>query len=117
MRYLQRQDLPIGTLTKPYLARQGVLIEFHYEIEGLGGRQLPLRWELSNARTNALVAQGQALTITPANNDEGADWSVWIQPPKTGRRYYATVTIYQPKGPPYELKHFNSRPFALQATR
>jgi hypothetical protein len=31
--------------------------------------------------------------------------------PKKGRKYYVTVTIYQAKGPPYELKHFDSPTF------
>jgi hypothetical protein len=110
-RYLQRQGVSEGTLAPRYLARRGVLIEFHYEIQGLGGKKLPLRWELSDATTNDLVASGQGFTIIPSNNDEGADWSVWIPPQKPGRMYYATVTIYQPKGPPYELKHFNSPKF------
>ena len=112
-RYLQRQQLPISpTLSSTYLARSGVMIPFHYEIIGLRGRKLPLRWELSDAATNDLIdSEDSAFRLMPANNDEAADWSIWLPAPKKGRDYYVTVTIYQPKGPPYELKHFDSPRF------
>ena len=59
-----------------YLARSGVMIPFHYEIIGLRGKKLPLRWELSDAETNDLIAsEDSAYRLTPSNNDEAADWS------------------------------------------
>jgi hypothetical protein len=89
------------------------MIPFHYEIIGLRGRRLPLRWELSDAATNDLIdSEDSAYKLMPANNDEAADWSIWLPAPKKGRDYYVTVTIYQPKGPPYELKHFDSPAFS-----
>ena len=101
-RYLQRQQLPISpTSSKTYLARSGVMIPFHYEIIGLRGKKLPLRWELSDAESNDLIARRTARTGSRrANNDEAADWSVWLPAPKQGRDYYVTVTIYQPKARP-----------------
>ncbi len=112
-RYLQRQQLPIPTgLSTSYLARSGVMVPFHYEIIGLRGKHLPLRWELSEAASNDLIAsEDSAYRLTPSTNDEAADWSVWLPAPRKGRRYYVTVTIYQAKGPPYELKHFDSPAF------
>ena len=88
------------------------MIAFHYEITGLRRKRLPLRWELSDAATNDLVSsEDSAFTLIPSTNDEAGDWSVWVPAPKQGRNYYVTVTIYQPKGPPYELKHFDSPEF------
>jgi hypothetical protein len=112
-RYLQRQQLPIpASLSAKYLARKGVMVPFHYEIIGLRDKHLPLRWELSDAETNDLIAsEDSAYRLTPSTNDEAADWSVWLPAPRTGRDYYVTVTIYQAKGPPYELKHFDSPTF------
>lgn len=112
-RYLQRQQLPIPRgLSHTYLDRAGVMVSFHYEIVGLRHKRLPLRWELSNAATNDLVAsQNSAFTLIPANDDDAGDWSVWVPAPGKGRNYYVTVTIYQPQGPPYELKHFDSPNF------
>lgn len=112
-RYLQRQQLTIPTgLTGHFLARPGIMIAFHYEITGLRRKKLPLRWELSDATTNDLVAsEDSAYTLIPSNNDDAGDWSVWVPAPKKGRNYYVTVTIYQPQGPPYELKHFDSPQF------
>ena len=112
-RYLQRQQFPIPAgLAPAYLARRGTMIAFHYEITGLRHKKLPLRWELSNAATNDLVAsEDSAYTLIPSTNDDAGDWSVWVPAPKKGRSYYVTVTIYQAKGPPYELKHFDSPRF------
>jgi hypothetical protein len=112
-RYLQRQQLPITPgLSKSFLNRSGVMVSFHYEIVGLRHKKLPLRWELSNAATNDLVAaENSTFTLTPANDDDAGDWSVWVPAAKKGRAYYVTVTIYQPQGPPYELKHFDSPSF------
>jgi hypothetical protein len=112
-RYLQRQQLPIAPgLTRAYLDRRGVMVSFHYEITGLRHKKLPLRWELSNAATNDLVAaENSAYTLLPSNDDDAGDWSVWVPSPKQGANYYVTVTIYQPQGPPYELKHFDSPTF------
>jgi hypothetical protein len=112
-RYLQRQQLPVpASLSPQYLARSGVMVPFHYEIIGLRGKHLPLRWELSDAASNDLIdSEDSAYRLTPSTNDEAADWSVWLPAPRKGRRYYVTVTIYQAKGPPYELKHFDSPSF------
>jgi hypothetical protein len=96
-RYLQRLGLSAGTMSQQQLKRLGVLVEFHYEITGFRQKQLPLRWELNDTATNDLVAEDQAVTITPATNVEGRDWFVWVPTPKTGRKYYVTVTIYQPR--------------------
>jgi hypothetical protein len=109
-RYLQRLELPPGTLSREQLRRRGVLIEFHYEINGFRGKKLPLRWELNDATTNNLIGQDQAVTITPSTNAEGRKWFVWVPAPKTRRRYYVTVTIYQPDGT-VPLQDFDSPKF------
>jgi hypothetical protein len=112
-RFLQRQHIPIPPeMTPQFLARRGVMVEFHYEIIGLSGKQLLLAWELSDAATNDLVAAEQsAYELEPSKNDDSGDWAIWIPAPKPGRTYYAIVTIYKPQGPPYELKHFRTQRF------
>jgi hypothetical protein len=112
-RYLEIQQLPIPSgMTRAFLRRRGTMVRFHYEIQGLGHKTLQLRWEVSNAAANDLVASSSsAYTLTPSNNDDAGDWSVWIPSLKKGHDYYVTVTIYQPQGPPYELKHFDSPNF------
>jgi hypothetical protein len=112
-RFLQRQHIPIPPeMTPQFLARRGVMVEFHYEIIGLSGKQLLLAWELSDAATNDLVAAEQsAYELEPSKNDDSGDWAIWIRAPKPGRNYYAIVTIYKPQGPPYELKHFRTQRF------
>jgi hypothetical protein len=89
-----------------------VMVEFHYEIIGLSGKHLPLAWELSDQATNDRVAAEQsAYDLEPSKNEDAGDWAIWIPAPKPGREYYATVTIYKPEGPPYELRHFRTTTF------
>jgi hypothetical protein len=110
-RYLQEQELPAGSLTRQQLLRPGVLVSFHYELDGFRGRQLPLRWELNETKTNTLVDQDQAVTITPSTNAEGRDWYVWVPQPRARRRYYVRVTLYQPEKQLVPLEHFDTPPF------
>jgi hypothetical protein len=107
-RYLLRQfkEIPPG-LTEKYLASRGAVVDFDWEIIGLRDKHLPFGWELSDSNTNDLVAADMIpWELTPSKNEDSGSWAIWIRAPKPGRRYYATVTIYKPEGPPYELKHF-----------
>lgn len=112
-RFLQRQQIPIPPdMTPRFLARKGVMVEFGYEIIGLSGKHLLLGWELSDNATNELVDEEQStFELVPSKNDDAGDWAVWIPAPKPRRRYYATVKVYKPEGPPYELKHFRTETF------
>jgi hypothetical protein len=109
--YLKKQELPNGSMSQEQLDQLGVMAAFHYEITGLRGKRLPLRWELTEEATNRLIAQDQALTIIPSTNNEGRDWYVWVPAPKRGRRYYITVTIYQPEKQLVPLRHFDTPAF------
>jgi hypothetical protein len=112
-RYLQEEELTKGTMSSAYLNRQGVLVSFHYQLDGFGGREIPLRWELNNAKTNDLVAQDQARSIKPSTNSDGRDGYVWVPQPKRRGRYYITVTLYQPEKQRVPLKHFDTKPFMV----
>ena len=103
-RYLERVRLPPLDVTKAYRQRRGLLIEFDYEAEGFRGKRLPIQWELVDAKTNDRVVVedddeggNDAVAITPSTNHEAAKWFVWVPAPEAGRRYYVTVTIYQPR--------------------
>ena len=96
-RYLERVRLPPLDMTKAFLQRRGLLIEFDYQAEGFRGKRLPIQWELVDAKTNDRVRGDDAVGITPSTNDEAAKWFVWVPAPQAGRRYYVTVTLYQPR--------------------
>ena len=103
-RYLERLRLPPLGTTEALRRRQGLLIEFDYEAAGLRGKQLPIQWELVDAKTNDRVRSGDddadgnaAVGIKPSTNQETAKWFVWVPAPEAGRNYYVTVTIYQPR--------------------
>jgi hypothetical protein len=114
-RYLQETQSEEGSMSPAFLKQPGVLVSFHYQLEGFGGRTIPLRWELNNAKTNDLVAQDQAISIKPTTNSEGRDWYVWVPQPKPHSRYYITVTLYQPEKQLVPLKHFDTKPFTGSA--
>jgi hypothetical protein len=109
--YLEKKELPTGNLSPAQLRRPGVMVTFHSEITGLSGKHLPLRWELDEAATSAIIRQDKAVTIVPSTNDEGRDWDVWVPVPKTRRVYYIVVTIYQPQKQPVPLKQFETPEF------
>ena len=124
-RYLERVRLPPLGFTKAFRARQGLLIEFDYEAEGFRGKRLPIQWELVDAKTNDRVTRiesdeggNDAVGITPSTNREAAKWFVWVPMPKAGRRYYVTVTIYQPRKGDVDvaLADFDTAEFAGAAT-
>jgi hypothetical protein len=96
-RYLERLRLPPLDMTKAFLQRRGLLIEFDYQAEGFRGKRLPIQWELVNARSNDRVAGDDAVAIVPSTNNQAAKWFVWVPAPDAGRTYYVTVTIYQPR--------------------
>ena len=96
-RYLERVRLPPLDMTKAFLQRRGLLIDFAYQAEGFRGKRLPIQWELVDAKTNDRVSGDDAVSITPSTNDEAAKWFVWVPAPAAGRQYYVTVTIYKPR--------------------
>jgi hypothetical protein len=112
-RFLLRQfgKVPPG-YSETYLARRGAMVNFDWEINGLRGKHLPFGWELSDYATNERIAgELTPYQLTPSENDDSGSWAVWMHGQQPGRRYYGTVTIYKPEGPPYELKHFQTRIF------
>jgi hypothetical protein len=96
-RYLERVRLPPMGTTRAFRQRPGLLIEFDYEASGFRGKRLPIQWELVDAKTNERVVGDDAVAIEPSTNEEAAKWFVWMPAPKAGRKYYVTVTIYQPR--------------------
>jgi hypothetical protein len=114
-RYLQETQSEEGSMSPAFLKQPGVLVSFHYQLDGFGGQKIPLRWELNNARTNDLVAQDKAISIKPTTNSEGRDWYVWVPQPKRRGKYYITVTLYQPEKQVVPLKHFDTKPFTGSA--
>jgi hypothetical protein len=96
-RYLERLRLPPLDMTKEFLQRPGLLVEFDYQAEGFRGKRLPIQWELVDAKTNDRVRGDDAVAIVPSTNNEAAKWFVWVPAPEAGRTYYVTVTIYQPR--------------------
>lgn len=96
-RYYRLLGLSTGTLTKTYLARQGVLVIFGFELTGFRGKTLPIRWELVDASTNDAVQSDRAVGIEPSTNNDARTWYVWAPWPRTKRSYYVTVTVLQPR--------------------
>jgi hypothetical protein len=95
-RYLERVRSSPGDVTREFLQRPGLLVEFDFVAEGFRGKRLPIQWDLVDAKTNDRVSGDGALGITPSTNNDAATWFVWVPAPAAGRTYYVTVTIYRP---------------------
>jgi hypothetical protein len=110
--YLQRLDYPSGSLSKEYLGRKGVLVQFHFKIDGFKGKSLPLQTQLINDDTHDLVADSTArgISLMPGTNSEEGDWFAWSLVPKTRHSYHVVVTIEQPDGN-VDLRAFPTPPF------
>jgi hypothetical protein len=119
-RYLERVRLAPHGVTRAYLRRRGVLVEFAYEAEGFRGKRLPIQWELVDAKTHERVvvdgeaAVNDAVAITPSTNHEAAKWFVWAPAPERPGAHYVTVTIYQPRqgDVPVPLADFDTPEFS-----
>jgi hypothetical protein len=121
-RFHQKLRLPVGTQSKEYLARRGVLIEFDYEAMGFRNRRIGIHWELIDARTNEPVLSDvsddknaqKAVDITPTTNNEVRKWFVWVPTPNDRKTYYVAVALYQPRQGEVEvpLDDFNTDKFA-----
>ena len=98
--YLQRLDYPAGTLSRSYLRRKGVLVQFHFKIDGFKGKALPLETQVIDDDTHDLVPGGstRGISITPGTNADEGDWFAWSPVPAKPHRYHLVVTIKQPDG-------------------
>lgn len=96
--YLVRAKEPRAGMTPSLLKRDGVFIQFHVEVVGYDGRNLPLRWSVLNARTGATVFDADPLTLRPQAADDSADWPLWAPEPSRPGIYYVFVQLYDPGG-------------------
>ena len=109
--YLQRLDYPAGTLSRAYLARKGVLVQFHFKIDGFKGKSLPLQTQLINDDTHDLVGTtARGISLVPGTNSEEGDWFAWSVVPRSRHHYHVVVAIKQPDGN-VDLRAFPTPPF------
>jgi hypothetical protein len=109
--YLRRRGIDPGSLSKSYLARRGVLVQFSYTVEGFRHKALPLESQLIDDDNHELVGETErGVSIKPDTNQETRDWWVWTKVPATRRTYHVVVTMYQPDGR-VPLRAFPTDPF------
>ena len=87
------------------------MIQFHYELRGYGGKHLPLRWELDDAKTNEQLFADASKKIDVSTNDDGGTWYAWVPAPPVRGTYYVTGAIYQPGSRLYPVADFRSPDF------
>ncbi len=121
-RFYQRVRLPPLDLSPTLLRQRGVLVEFSFEANGFRSETLKISRELIDAATNEPVAENtsqafrysdDSVGIELSTNNEARKWFVWSPVPRTRRRYYVTVSIYQPRKGDVDvpLDDFNSPEF------
>ena len=95
--YLDRASAPAGTLSRAQLRQRGVLVVFHYTVQGFKGKGLPLRSQLHDSIGDR-IGPPQASVVKPGTNSDSFDAYVWVQPRGLKRRYFVVATLLQPNG-------------------
>ena len=108
--YLRRIHQPAGGLSEAMLNDLGALASFDFVIEGYKDRQLPLVWQLIDARDGNVLDENRDLSLEPEVNRDSGNWPIWVPLPKDARRrVFIQVELYEPRGvvsaqdPPYPL--------------
>lgn len=77
--YLDRTQ---GLHRAPYdaaaLRQRGIYVDFHFSIDGYRDKELPLRYELLDARNGDQLGQSSNALIVPTAQTDSGRWSVWV---------------------------------------
>jgi hypothetical protein len=96
--YLDRIEQSRGPYGPADLARRGAYVEFDFSVRGYKDKELPLRWQLIDARTGAQLDHSRDLRIKPLVATDAGSWNVWIALPPRARRLYVQVQLYDDGG-------------------
>jgi hypothetical protein len=96
--YLDRIEQSRRPYGPAVLGRRGAYVEFDFSVRGYKGKELPLRWQLLDARTGAQLDHSRALRIEPAVNTDAGSWNVWTPLPPGTRRMYVEIQLYNDAG-------------------
>jgi hypothetical protein len=93
--YLTRNHFSRDPYTAAALARHGALVTFDFRIQGYKNKRLPLRWQLTDARTGDQPQEGTGIGIIPKADIDQASWNFWVPiPAGEKRRYYVQLQLY-----------------------
>jgi hypothetical protein len=95
--YLARIDQATGSYTRRQLERRGALLDFRVTTTGFKGRRLRLKWELFDDATGRQINESKAITVTPTNQKNAANWQFWIPLPHRRGPFYAVVELLEQK--------------------
>jgi hypothetical protein len=92
--YLDRTGSSRSPFRPAQLDRRGALVGFDFNIEGYVGRDLPLRWQLIDARTGEQVRQSRDYFMTPSANEDKNSWWIWTPVPhRRGHRFFVEIQL------------------------
>jgi hypothetical protein len=93
--YLTRKHFSRDPYTAGALARRGALVTFDFRIQGYKDKRLPLRWQLTDARTGDQPEEGSGVGIIPDADVDQASWDFWVPVPGArNRRYFVQLQLY-----------------------
>jgi hypothetical protein len=97
--YLDRIAQSRSPYVRAQLQRRGLLVGLDFKIEGYRSKQLPLQWQLIDARSGDQIARSRDLFITPTANVDRNTWSVWIRAPRgRARRFFVELELLDDRG-------------------
>jgi hypothetical protein len=114
--YLDRFDLPKDAFSANQLARQGVFLQFRIETTGFKGKELPLKWELFDAKSGNQVGESKSTFVEPGANTDSLSWHAWVPLPGRKGPFFVLVQLLNEKGI-IPLDRLQTRPFPGLAAR
>jgi hypothetical protein len=108
--YLDRFDLPKDAFSAKQLARQGAFLQFRIETKGFKDKELPLKWELFDAKSGDQVGESKSTFVEPGANTDSLSWHAWVPLPRRKGPFFVLVQLLNDKGV-VPLDRLQTKPF------
>ena len=114
--YLERVELPAGTLSDAAKAQRGVMTQFDATMRGYKGDDLTPRWQLVSTRDGRQIKHSRATTLRPEANEDQVSFFFFVPVPKAPatRCYRVIVQLYR-EGSLVPIRPIRSERFRGQA--
>jgi hypothetical protein len=109
--YLDRGGYSRSQYRPVELERRGALVGFDFNIKGYLHKDLPLWWQLIDARTGEQIDESQDLVITPTAAEDQNTLPVWVRVPRdANRRFFVEIQLLNDRAVP--LAHIRTKRFS-----
>ena len=97
--YLDRESVDATQFPDSMLRRRGVLVGFDATIEGYKKRDLPLRWQLVDARSGVQLDESKDYRLESLSAKDGGHPAVWVPlPSRRSGHVRVLVELFEDSG-------------------